>query len=154
MQSLSSSTRGCVAALSPHEEAAAAPCADESGWRRPPQVRPSPTQYKREFLEKKGMTPAEITEAFRRAPEPVGTDVAAAAPPVPAPQQPFVAQAAPAPVQQVQEPLRWTQARPNAASVCFPPGIDAPCPSKKGGNILPYSSSRWFSGSACSSQSA
>lgn len=80
----------------------------------PLQVRPSPTQYKREFLEKKGLTPAEITEAFRRAPEPTGADAPAAAPqaapPTAQPAQ-VVVQQVPVPVQPVQEPLRWTQVR-------------------------------------------
>jgi hypothetical protein len=78
-------------------------------------VRPSAAEYKRAFLEKKGLTAAEIAEAFRRVPEP---------PPGSAPPPAEYAPAPPAPAQYAppQPPpppprpaLSWSQARPRFA---------------------------------------
>ena len=96
-----------------------------------PQVRGSPLATRRAFLEKKGLTQAEIDEALRRAP-----DVAPAPPPAPYPPPPQLAapppppppQPQPQPQPQLQPPsqgpqegrgggvrLRWTQAALAAA---------------------------------------
>lgn len=89
------------------------------------QVRGSPAASKRSFLEKKGLTAAEIEEAFRRVPDtpsasvpagPSGLPVQAAAEP---PRKPFPTGTA-ATLQQLQpqqivqqppapQPIRWTQ---------------------------------------------
>jgi hypothetical protein len=84
-------------------------------------VRPSATEYKRAFLEKKGLTAAEIGEAFRRVPEP---PAGYAAPPEAAQQQ----QQQLAPVQYAPPPppppppaMSWSQARAWALRSVAPP---------------------------------
>ena len=96
------------------------------------QVRSSPAASKRSFLEKKGLTAAEIEEGFRRVPDiptasvpagPSGLPVQAAEPPP----KPFptgtaatLQQLQPQPIVQQQQaptpqPIRWTQVRCTAA---------------------------------------
>jgi len=74
-----------------------------------PQVRPSAVEYKRAFLEKKGLTAAEISEAFRRVPEPPPGSAPAPADYAP-PQQPVAPYAPPPPPPP--PGLSWPQARP------------------------------------------
>ena len=73
------------------------------------QVRPSASEYMRAFLETKGLTAAEIAEAFRRVPEP--PPGSAPPPPEYAPPPPPMVQYAPPPPPPPRPALSWSQAR-------------------------------------------
>jgi hypothetical protein len=85
-------------------------------------VRPSATEYKRAFLEKKGLTAAEISEAFRRVPEPPPGAPAEHAPP---PSQQQLMYAPPPPPPPPPPSLSWSQARALLRSGALTGG--APC---------------------------
>ena len=71
------------------------------------QVQGSPSESKREFLRGKGLTEAEIDEAFRRAPPDTSSPSAAAAAGAPSSSSPPPPPAPPQPTKS--PPLRWTQ---------------------------------------------
>lgn len=116
---------------------------DPCAMHPPAQVRSSAADQKRQFLQRKGLTEAEIDEAFRRVPEqPPGQALPATSAPAAAPTQGQMVPAGyvPAGQQQLvpaqQQPVRWSQVR-QADGGCETGGRCRPgCPAHVPGGVV------------------